>query len=91
MQVGLVTLISVRKSPITSRPTKYRPLRFRVGPTLFLAGALHASLIFGLGFQNEKPGQSARTIEVTIAHQLSDKAPDEADFLAQANQEGSPS
>lgn len=61
----------------------------RLSFTLFLAGALHASLIFGLGFQNEKPGQSARTIEVTIAHQLSDKAPDEADFLAQANQEGS--
>lgn len=61
----------------------------RLSFTLFLAGALHASLIFGLGFQNEKPGQSSRTLEVTIAHQLSDKEPDEADFLAQANQEGS--
>lgn len=32
-QVGLVTLISVRWSPITSRPTKYSPRSFRVGPT----------------------------------------------------------
>ena len=61
----------------------------RLSFTLFLAAALHASLIFGLGFQNEKPSQGARTLEVTIAHKLSDKAPDEADFLAQANQEGS--
>ena len=50
---------------------------------------MHASLIFGLGFQNQKPGEPARTIEVTIAQQLSDKEPDQADFIAQANQEGS--
>ena len=33
MQVGLVTLISVRWSPITSSPTKIRPFSRRVGPT----------------------------------------------------------
>src|SRR3989344_5877162 len=33
MQVGLVTLISVRCSPITSRPTNSRPFSRRVGPT----------------------------------------------------------
>ncbi len=32
-QVGLVTLISVRRSPMISRPTKIRPLAFSVGPT----------------------------------------------------------
>src|SRR3546814_6344101 len=32
-QVGLVTLISVKCSPITSRPTNSRPRRFSSGPT----------------------------------------------------------
>src|SRR5690606_8154321 len=32
IQVGLVTLISVSLSPITSSPTKISPLAFRVGP-----------------------------------------------------------
>lgn len=60
----------------------------RLGFTLFLAVAVHASLILGLGFSTEKPGSPARTIEVTIAHRLSESAPDDADFLAQANQQG---
>ena len=33
IQVGLVTLISVKRSPIMSRPTKIRPLAFKIGPT----------------------------------------------------------
>lgn len=33
-QVGLVTLISVRRSPITSRPTKISPFSFSVGATV---------------------------------------------------------
>ncbi|MNT10534.1 hypothetical protein D3C72_1453690 [compost metagenome] len=33
MQVGLVTLISVRRSPMMSSPTKISPFSFRVGPT----------------------------------------------------------
>src|SRR5690606_40972194 len=32
-QVGLVTLISVRRSPIISRPTKIKPFSFSVGAT----------------------------------------------------------
>lgn len=32
-QVGLVTLISVKRSPIISRPTKISPLALSVGPT----------------------------------------------------------
>ena len=32
IQVGLVTLISVRRSPIISRPTKISPFSFSVGP-----------------------------------------------------------
>lgn len=61
----------------------------RLGFTLFLALAVHAVLILGLGFAPQTPGQAARSIEVTIAHRLSDDAPDDADFIAQANQQGS--
>ena len=32
IQVGLVTLISVRRSPMISRPTKISPFSFSVGP-----------------------------------------------------------
>jgi hypothetical protein len=35
MQVGLVTLISVRWSPITSRPTSSRPRLIRIGAECF--------------------------------------------------------
>lgn len=61
----------------------------RLSFTVFLAVALHASLIFGLGFEPQKPSSAARTIEVTITHHASEKEPDDADFLAQSNQEGS--
>ncbi len=56
---------------------------------LFLASAVHASLIFGLGFGSDKPNQRPTTLEVTLAVHSSDKAPEKADFLAQTNQEGS--
>lgn len=61
----------------------------RLSFTVFIAAALHASLIFGLGFNPQAPSSPPRTIEVTIAHQLSDTEPEDADFLAQSNQEGS--
>lgn len=61
----------------------------RLSFTLFLAVAFHATLIFGLGFAPEKPGDRPKTLEVTIAHHQSEDAPDEADFLAQSNQQGS--
>lgn len=58
----------------------------RLGFTLFLALAAHAIVIFGLGFANTPPDAGARTIQVTLAKQLSDIEPEEADFIAQANQ-----
>lgn len=61
----------------------------RLSFTLFLAVALHATLILGLGFAAPEPGQSAHSLDVTIAHYQTDKAPDKADFIAQANQQGS--
>ena len=61
----------------------------RLSFMLFLALAFHAVLILGLGFTSEDPGAAARTIEVTIAQQLSDTEPEDADFIAQANQQAS--
>lgn len=61
----------------------------RLSFTLFLALAFHAVLILGLGFSPDKPEPGARTIEITIAQQLSDTEPEDADFIAQANQQAS--
>lgn len=61
----------------------------RLSFTLFVAAALHAALIFGITFQNSRPGDAPRTLDVTIAYKVADKEPDDADFLAQVNQEAS--
>ena len=71
------------------------PLRPQAGPldrlgfTLFIAVALHALIVLGIGFDQPDPTPVAKTLEVTLAQFRSDKAPDEADFIAQHNQIGS--
>lgn len=57
--------------------------------TLFLAGMFHALLILGVGFDFPDPRPAAAALEIVLAQSRSDKAPEQADFLAQANQEGS--
>lgn len=57
--------------------------------TLFLAGMFHALLILGVGFDFPDPRPAASALEIVLAQSRSDKAPEQADFLAQANQEGS--
>jgi len=71
-----------------SNPSPVSPAD-RLSFMLFLAAALHAVVILGLGFAPEPPGQTATSIEVTLAHQLSDETPEDADFIAQANQQAS--
>ncbi|ASP38171.1 hypothetical protein CHH28_05495 [Bacterioplanes sanyensis] len=61
----------------------------RLSFALFLALALHALVILGVTFAPSDRGQTATTLEVTLANYRSDKAPDEADFIAQENQRGS--
>ena len=62
----------------------------RLGLTLFFAIALHAIIILGVGFDAElpKPEELPLTLEITLVHSKSEKAPDKADYLAQANQQG---
>jgi protein TonB len=62
----------------------------RLGLTLFFALALHAIVILGVGFDAERllPKERPLTLEVTLVHSASEAAPDKADYLAQANQQG---
>lgn len=69
-----------------TRP-EHEPDRF--GFSLFLAIAVHALLIFGLGFKLHQDKQAAPTLEITLAQHQTESEPDNADFLAQANQQGS--
>jgi len=57
--------------------------------TIFVALALHAFLILGLGFKMPKANLGSQTMEITLANHKSQKAPEKADFLAQNHQEGS--
>ena len=49
----------------------------------------HALFIFGVSFDYEPKKPEAATLEITLANFKTDKTPDEADFLAQTNQQGS--
>jgi protein TonB len=61
----------------------------RLSFTIFVAIAIHALLILGINFSLPPASKGSQTIEVTLATHKSAKAPKEADFLAQHNQEGS--
>ena len=61
----------------------------RLGFTLFLALAVHGVLLFGVGFAPEEPRAAPNSLDVTLAMHRADDAPEEADFIAQANQIGS--
>ncbi len=56
---------------------------------IFMAAVVHLLIIFGIGFSLPDKHDSATTLDVTLAQSHQQKAPDEADFLAQSNQLGS--
>ena len=62
----------------------------RFGLTVFFALAVHAIVILGVSFNlsDDNPNNAMTTMEVTLVHTHSEKAPDKADYLAQANQLG---
>lgn len=57
--------------------------------TLFIAAIFHAMVILGVGFSFTEPQPAASSLEIVLAQSRSDTAPEQADFLAQANQQGS--
>lgn len=61
----------------------------RLSFTVFVAIMAHALLIFGLTFSLPKPGDLSPTLEITLANYKSETAPENAQFLAQHNQEAS--
>jgi protein TonB len=61
----------------------------RFGFTMFLSVCVHGMLILGLGFTLAKERAQPASMEVTIAQYRSAEAPEDADFIAQANQQGS--
>jgi hypothetical protein len=63
--------------------------RDRLSFTLFLAVSLHAAIILGVSFAAEDSAPPAATIEVTLAQYADAEAPEDADFIAQSNQQGS--
>lgn len=63
----------------------------RLAMTLFLAAVVHAVIILGVSFTSEltRPPQiKSPPVEIRLVHQRSENAPDEAEYLAQANLEG---
>jgi periplasmic protein TonB len=54
-----------------------------------MAIAVHALIILGINFKLPEASKGSSTIEITLATHKSAKAPKDADFLAQHNQEGS--
>ncbi|MBB5319581.1 energy transducer TonB [Marinobacter oulmenensis] len=57
--------------------------------TLFMALALHAIVGLGITFSPEDPQPAAQTMEITLSRFEDKQAPEDADFLAQSNQQGS--
>ena len=61
----------------------------RMSLTIFFALAIHAILILGISFDlMDNSSDVITTMEVTLVHQRSIEVPEEADYLAQANQLG---
>lgn len=63
--------------------------RDRLSFTLFLAASLHAALILGVGFTSGLDVKDSPSIEITLAQFSDPDEPEDAEFAAQANQQGS--
>ncbi|MFA7554557.1 MAG: TonB family protein [Spongiibacteraceae bacterium] len=61
----------------------------RLGFAFCLALALHAMPILGISFNQQEKSPAPLKLEITLAQHQSQQAPEEADFLAQHNQQGS--
>lgn len=63
----------------------------RLGVMLFFALAVHAIVILGVSFslEDRDTSQPLDTMEITLVHSQSEESPEDADYLAQANQLGS--
>ncbi len=62
----------------------------RFSLTVFFALAMHAIIILGVSFNlvDESDPDSLSTMEITLVHNRAEEEPEDADYLAQANQLG---
>lgn len=61
----------------------------RLGLTLFLAAAVHGLVILGVGFAPlERAPDTPQALDVILVEQHTDEAPEEADYLAEADAAG---
>lgn len=74
--------------PVTDTPQP--GVADRMAFSIFLAAALHALVLFGVGFVAPELLNPKKpiTLDVILASEYNEKKPEKADFLAQANQEG---
>ncbi|MCK9238026.1 MAG: energy transducer TonB [Thiopseudomonas sp.] len=61
----------------------------RLGFTLAIAALLHLAVILGVNFTVEDLPSMSKGLEVTLAIIANEKAPEEADYIAQVSQQGS--
>lgn len=62
----------------------------RLGLTVFVSVLAHMTLILGVSFSlpNLRANEPLPTLDITLVNTRSETSPEDADFLAQANQEG---
>lgn len=60
----------------------------RLGATLAFSLIAHGVLALGIGFAVEDPAPVVPTLDIILTQTRSDRAPEQADFLAQSNQQG---
>lgn len=73
----------------TNSPTPQVSANDRLMFATFLAAVLHGLLILGLGITFTEQRDAAPSLDVTIARFQSETTPEDADFLAQFDQQGS--
>lgn len=60
----------------------------RLGATLVLSALVHAMLVLGIGFAAEDAAPMVPTLDVILSQTRTELTPAQADFLAQANNQG---
>jgi len=67
------------------------PTTDRLALTLFIATALHALIILGVGFkafEQDPEDRNTPTLDITVVNRQSTKAPEDYDYLAETSQDG---
>jgi len=74
---------------VPAPPTGRAATRRRLAITLLCAAALHLAVLLGVGFSLPSPDAPSKTLDVTIAAFRSEAPPEQAELLAQHDQQGS--